>query len=155
MVFFDVVNPSEYKDLESVFLLLQGKLVPFFIEEIIFRSSDKEAVIRFEDIDSTEQAREICDSKIYLPLSKLPPRPREDFYFHYIAGYRAYDISENYLGVVEKTLEYPGNPVFRIMKGSREILVPAAEKIIHRVDHENQRIYLDPPEGLVDLYTGD
>lgn len=47
-VLLDVDFPEEYSELESVFVEINQKLVPFFIEAIQIR--DDKAVIKFEHI---------------------------------------------------------------------------------------------------------
>jgi 16S rRNA processing protein RimM len=38
------------------------------------------------------------------------------------------------------------------MKGDKEILVPVIDPVIKKVDRENKTIYIDAPNGLIDLY---
>jgi len=152
VAFLDVDDPSSYSDMESVFILMDGKLVPFFVEQIHMRTPKGEVVIRFEDIDSIEKARHLCKRDMYLPLSRLPELPEKAFYFHDLVGYEAYDSRDRFLGVISDFLDYPGNPLFSIRKsGEDEILFPVADEFIHRIDHGGHRIYLHPPEGLLDL----
>ncbi len=152
IAFLDVDDPSSYRDMESVFILMDGKLVPFFVEQIQMRTPKGEAVIRFEDIDSIDKARHLCKCDMYLPLSRLPQLPEEAFYFHDLVGYEAYDNRDRFLGVISDFLDYPGNPLFSIRKSENdEILFPVADEFIRQIDHGGHRIYLHPPEGLLDL----
>ncbi|MEM6830746.1 MAG: hypothetical protein AAF551_09530 [Bacteroidota bacterium] len=66
----DADYPEEYKELESVFLKQEGKLVPFFIDTFHIQASN--ALVKFEDIDSIDQARELVKCSLFLPLSYLP-----------------------------------------------------------------------------------
>ncbi len=49
---------------ESVFLEIEGLLVPFFIDYLSI-ASESSAIIGFEDIDSSEKAKEFLSSKVY------------------------------------------------------------------------------------------
>ncbi len=140
------------KDVDAVFILIDGKLVPFFIEDIHMRVKGKDAVIKFEDINNTEKARELCSRKMYLPIAMLPANMQKQKSYQNITSYKAYTTDDEYLGVVEDVIEYPNNPVLRIMKEKREILIPAAEEFIRDLNHKKQSIILDPPAGLLDLY---
>ncbi len=152
IAFLDVDDPSSYRKLESVFIMMDGKLVPFFVEHISVRAPKGEVVIRFEDIDSIGKARHLCKRDIYLPLSRLPELPAEAFYFHDLVGYEAYDDEDCLLGVIKEFLDYPGNPLFSIRKNEQEeILFPVADEFIRHIDHGGRKVFLHPPEGLLDL----
>ena len=53
---------------EAEYLILEvdGILVPFFMEEYRFRS-DSTALVKFEDIDTQERARELTNCDVYFP----------------------------------------------------------------------------------------
>ena len=53
-------------DAEYLVLLLDGILVPFFFEEYRFRS-DTVALVKFEGIDTAEQARRLTNVEVYFP----------------------------------------------------------------------------------------
>lgn len=149
---FEADDIQNYKDLESVFIQIEGKLVPFFIEELRARSPKNEVLIRFEDIDSIEKARELCDHDMFLPRDQTKGSGLDAFYQHDLKDYKAYDSQGSHLGNIAKILDYPGNPVFLIHKGTREIMIPVNNDFILNIDHEKRRIDFNPPDGLLDLY---
>jgi hypothetical protein len=53
-------------DADYVVLEVDGLLVPFFFEEYRFRS-DSTAIVKFCDIDTQEQARELTNSEVFFP----------------------------------------------------------------------------------------
>ena len=53
-------------DCDYLILLMDGILVPFFMEEYRFRS-DNVALVKFEDIDTAEQARKFTNVEVYFP----------------------------------------------------------------------------------------
>ena len=63
VAFFDVDYPEDYEDLESVFLEQQGRLVPFFIDEIEPQQKGR-FIIRFEDITTVEQAEKLRNTAL-------------------------------------------------------------------------------------------
>lgn len=152
LVFFEAVDPSVFKDIEAFFVLIDGKMVPFFIEDINFRGSAKEAVVDFEDISNTEKARHLCDRKIYLPVSLLPKHIKKENETKELIGFKAFSCDGKYLGTITDLLEYPGNHVFSITDKNNEILIPAADDLILNIDRNQKTITLNPPNGLLDLY---
>lgn len=53
-------------DCDYLVLLLDGILVPFFIEEYRFRSDDV-ALMKFEGIETAERARMLTNVEVYFP----------------------------------------------------------------------------------------
>ena len=53
---------------------------------------------------------------------------------------------------LKSIIEYPAQPLFQIMNGGTEILVPVIDQVIKKVDRENGTIYISAPNGLIDLY---
>lgn len=55
LVNLDVDTPEDYEDMESVFVQMNGQLIPFLIERVELKHNNR-AAITFADIDSIEQA---------------------------------------------------------------------------------------------------
>ena len=66
-IYLDTDFPEEYIKLESVFVNVKQKLVPFFIESI--QVNGHKAIVNFEDINSLEQSEELKGCSIHLPES--------------------------------------------------------------------------------------
>ena len=56
-------------DADYLFLDIDGILVPFFFEEYRFRSNET-ALVKFEGIDTQEQARNITGCGVFFPRSE-------------------------------------------------------------------------------------
>lgn len=146
----DVDDVSKYKKLETIFVEINKQLVPFFITHIEMRGNG--AKVRFEGIETTERAEELTRSSLYLPLSFLPPLTGKKFYFHEIVGYTAIDKTHGNIGTVETVLDYPNQALLQIKKEAVEILVPIKDAFIESLDRANKTIFLNAPEGLIDIY---
>ncbi len=146
----DVDTPSRYQKLESVFVELNHSLVPFFIKKIQLRGNT--ATVMIDGIDSIDRAEELVKSGLYLPLSFLPPLNGKKFYFHELPGFTVFDTAYGEVGIIERVLDFPQQAIFQIKKGTQEILIPANEEFIIRIDRDNKRLELNAPEGLIDIY---
>ncbi|MEJ2003744.1 MAG: ribosome maturation factor RimM [Cyclobacteriaceae bacterium] len=149
-VFLDTDNPEYYSNMESVFVLIQNKLVPFFIESLEPRGDH--AVIKFEGINSHEDADSLRDAGIYLPLEILPPLEGTSFYFHEIVGFDVVDEHGNLIGKVSSVYDTGPQDLLSVMHGEKEILIPIHDDIIKRIDREHKQIEAHLPDGLVSLY---
>ncbi|MBY8962906.1 16S rRNA processing protein RimM [Flavobacterium sp. D11R37] len=151
LAWLDTDEPGLYEDLESVFVEINKHLVPFFIVTSSLHKNDF-LRIRFEDINSEEDADGIMGCGLYLPLSALPKLEGNRFYFHEIIGFTAEDQRLGDIGVITGVNDNSAQALFEIKKGDTEILVPMIDDFIVKVDRDNKKIILNTPEGLVDLY---
>ena len=62
---------------DYLFLRLDGLLVPFFLEEWRFRS-DEVALLKFEDIDSSDAAARLVGADVFFPKSLTPSEVDEE-----------------------------------------------------------------------------
>ena len=149
---FDTDQPERYEKLESVFVEVHAELVPFFIEEIA-QNSRGHFILRFEDVDEKEAERFI-ERQLWLPLDLLPKLTGKNFYFHEVIDFKVIDKSTGPVGICLEVLDRTAQPIFRIMDDDTEVLVPAVDEFIEEIDRENKIIWLNTPEGLLDLYKG-
>lgn len=149
-VHIDAEEPEDYNDMESVFLEIQGKLVPFFISSIKVNSNGA-ANIKFDFIDHIDDAKEIVGCRLYLPLDCLPELDDSDFYYRHIIGFTVIDEVHGKIGVIEDIIEYSHNALFKISRNGAEVLIPIADDFIVGIDKDARTITLSTPEGLIDL----
>ena len=147
--FLDVDEPMDYTEMDSVFIEIGGKLLPYFIESINIKGN--KAVVRFEDL-SAEESTKLIGKNLFLPLSILPKLTGKKFYFHEIINFAVVDAKKGNIGNIASVIDYPAQPLFQIMNGKTEILIPILDQIIDKVDRENKTIYIVAPEGLIDIY---
>lgn len=147
----DVDNPYEYSELESVFLEIQGKLIPFFIESISIKDKGF-ASVKFEGIDQEPQATSLLHTELFLPLSILPPLSGNKFYFHEVIGFQVEDKDFGPVGIIKDVLDYPHQSVLQIMRDNKEVLIPITDEIIINIDRAKKTVSVDTPTGLIELY---
>ena len=148
----DTDEPELYGNMESVFVDLGNNLVPFFIEKSSL-SKGTMLRIKFEDIDSEDDADAIMRSGIYLPLSLLPKLEGNKFYFHEVIGFKVIDANYGEVGVIMNINDKAAQPLFEIDRNGTEIFIPLIDDFIKKVDRENKEVQVETPEGLIDLYV--
>lgn len=150
-VYLDTNSPERYIELESVFIELNDELVPFFIEDLHLKPKNT-AIVTFEDIATPEKANILIDCDLYMPLSSLPPLTGKAFYYHEVVGFNVIDKNKGSIGKIDSVIDSAASPIFSIFQESTEILIPAVNDFIVRIDRNNQTIEIDAPEGLIDIY---
>jgi len=151
LAWLDTDEPELYENLESVFVEIHKHLVPFFIQSSSLHKNDFLRV-RFEDIETEDDADGIMGCDIYLPLTQLPQLEGDKFYFHEVIGFTAQDQRLGDIGTIVGINDSSAQPLFEIKKGEIEILIPMIDHFIVKVDRDNKTIILDTPDGLIDLY---
>ncbi len=149
----DTDEPQLYENMESVFLDIKGKLVPYFLNK---SSLHKATTLRldFEDINNIEDADALIGKEIYLPLKDLPELTGNKFYFHEVLGFKAIDKKGKEIGQIENINDRTPQAYFEIKSDKgKEILIPVADRFIKQVDRKNKQIIFDLPEGYLDVYT--
>ena len=152
-IFLDVDDPQEYKELESVFIEIDGKLVPFFLEYIQVRNNGH-AVVKFETINTEKKAQRLQKCGLYLPLDLLPETEGKEFYHFEIEGFEVIDKKHGSIGAVKGVMDISGNPIIQIDFNGTEIMIPKQDNFITEIDREKEIIYINAPEGLIDMYLG-
>ena len=151
LIKLDTDEPESYLEMESVFVEYDNNLVPFFVEKSSLQKSNLLRV-KFEEVDTEEDAEDLLKCDLYLPLSLLPELEEDQFYFHEIIGYTVQDAEHGVIGQLSGVNDTTSQALFEIDKDGRQILIPMNDQFLEKVDKKNKIIYVKTPEGLIDLY---
>ncbi len=152
LVFFlDVDDIRFYSGLEAVFVEINDELVPFAIKKLNIKGPNT-AVATLEDITEPEQAKALTGQSLYLPLSFLPPLSGKKFYYHEVSGFSVTDKKQGMIGRIDHVMDQSGQGIFVVHDQGKEILIPAADEIINKVDRKKKIIEVELPDGLLDIY---
>ncbi|AXT62493.1 16S rRNA processing protein RimM [Aquimarina sp. AD10] len=151
LIKLDTDEPESYVKMESVFVDYNNNLVPFFIERSTLHKSDLLRV-KFEDVDSEEDADDLMKAEIYLPLTLLPKLEGDQFYFHEVIGFKIIDNAYGEVGVIKSINDSTAQALFEIDRNGTEILIPMNDEFIDKIDRDSKEVRVNTPEGLIDLY---
>ncbi|HNS17286.1 MAG TPA: ribosome maturation factor RimM [Bacteroidales bacterium] len=150
MVLFNQDTAETFAAIPSLFIELEGELVPFFLEDFQIRGDDT-ALVRFDDISSESQAKHLLNRDLYIPRDALPGRDHAPKLATWIEGYKVFDQRQGYIGDVRDLISLKEQELLKVAGPVKEILIPAVEPFIIRIDKRRREIHLDLPEGLLDL----
>ena len=151
LIYLDTDEPELYEDLESVLVEINKNLIPFFIENGSLHKNDFLRV-KFEEVDSEEEADSIIGSEIYLPLTMLPKLDGNKFYFHEVIGFEIEDKRLGIFGKIVSINDTTAQPLFEVLNGDVELLIPMIDHFLVEIDRKNKKVIMDLPEGLVEMY---
>ena len=122
-------------------------LVPFFMEEYRFKTDDN-ALMKFEGIDTQERARELTGCDVYFPRV-LSETDEENLSWAAIRGFELIDANTGKsAGRIASVDDSTINILFELEDGK---LIPASEELITNVDTRKQQIFINLPEGILEL----
>lgn len=152
-LFLDVTNPDDYETLDAVFIEINGQLSPFFIESFKLKNKGF-AAVKFEGVNSENDARILLRKNLFLPVQILPKLSGKNFYDHEVVGFTVVDESYGEVGKIESVIDLQVNPLLQIMNGTKEVLIPLVEGVVQNVDRKKKVMTVKAPAGLIELYLG-
>ncbi|WP_348799101.1 ribosome maturation factor RimM [Flavobacterium adhaerens] len=152
LAYLDTDEPELYENLESVFVECNKHLVPFFIESSSLHKNDF-LRIRFEDVNTEDEADSLIGNDLYLPLKMLPKLTGNKFYFHEVIGFEVEDKRLGIVGEIQSVNDSTAQPLFEVLhKDGAEILIPIIDHFLVKIDRENHKVIMDLPDGLIEMY---
>jgi len=138
---FDRIN-ADY-----IILEIDSILVPFFIEEYRFKS-DTNAIVKFEDIDTQDRARELTGCNVYFPRALTDEKDGE-ISLSLLIGFDIVEATTaNRIGRIAAIDDTTENLLFELEDGK---LIPANNDFIDNIDQKSKTITMHLPHGLLDL----
>ena len=134
--------------------------VPLWCERFE-RRGQSGATATFADFDTERRAQELVGLEFRIEMNG--EEDDDEFYLEDLIGFavvaeeagassgRAATAAGNLCGTVTDYYDSDANPLFELEIGGRQVLVPAVEEFIARIDFEGRTMHLVLPEGLLTL----
>ena len=141
---------EEIQKLESIFIEVDGKLVPFFIEKIKIKSTQT-IVVKIEGLNDESKSSEFVGYDFYFSEQQKDDFDVETEEFVDVQGYQVKDQNDEVIGEVIEYLQIKENPLLNLKTEKGEVLIPANDELIIEVDDDQKIIYIEIPNGLFDI----
>ena len=152
MSFSFTTDVFDTEDADFFIFEIEGIFVPFYIESYRFRT-ESTALLKLEDIENEKQARAFSGLAIYLPISFQDKVNEKDIGMDYFIGFKIIDKTHSEIGTITAIDESTKNLLFIVENADAdEILIPATDDFILDIDHERKNIFMEIPEGLLDVF---
>lgn len=148
-----VTNSDVFDDSDDPYIVceMDGILVPFFVEEFRYKT-DTVVLLKLKNVDDERIAREFSNREVFYPLDGMDDDDLiGDMTWDSFIGYTVTDVKHGDLGTITDVDETTMNVLLQIDHQGEEILLPAVEELILSADHENKKLTVSVPEGLLDL----
>jgi len=105
-------------------------------------------LIGFEGMENREQARALVGRGILIEKTLLPELDKGEFYWFDLIGLSVFTVDGKFIGIVDAILRTGSNDVYVVKDQQREILIPALESVVEKIDLKMKLIRVNLPEGL-------
>lgn len=138
------------RGLEAIFLEeKRDSFIPYFLQAAKIRS-DNETVIKLEGIDIVETARKLTPKEVWLTEDDFKKFATKSAPIT-LLGFSIIN-EEKDLGEIVEVIEQPHQVLCTILINGKEALIPIHEESLEKVDNKNRKVYVNLPDGLLDIY---
>ncbi len=141
--------PERFTPNAVLLLEKNGQYRPLTVEKA--RSHKNLLVIKFKEIPDMNSAEEIKGTLLKITRDQLAELPGDSYFIFEIIGMEVVTAEGQLLGRVKDVMQTGSNDVYIVTGQTKDYLIPALKKIITQIDKENQRMVIEPLEGLLDL----
>ncbi len=136
-----------YKD-----LFVQGKYGDKVPQRVLKARVKKgqSVILALEGVVDRTQAGSFVGKEIFLDRAKLSPLAEGEYYWHEIEGLSVVSAGGEELGILSDVLATGAHDVYVVKGDGGEILVPAVEQMVKKIDLEKGVMVVDLPPGLVE-----
>jgi 16S rRNA processing protein RimM len=141
--------PREFNMEEPVFVKIDSLTVPLFFGSLE-RRGQRGAVVRFDDIDTSERAAELIGLEFLIRGVGESETSDDELYMEDLVGWTI-EFDTGQTGRITGFVASELNPLLEVEVAGAQELIPAADDFIVEVDEARRRVIFSLPEGLLGL----
>jgi 16S rRNA processing protein RimM len=140
---------TSLKGLETIFIEeKKDSFLPYFISSAKIKN-EKETYIKLDEINSKEAGRFLVKKEVWLTENDFKKFAASAAPISFL-GFTIINNKEA-IGEVIEVIEQPHQILCVIIINGKEVLIPIHENSLEKIDKKNRKLYLNLPEGLLDL----
>ncbi|MBW7956586.1 MAG: 16S rRNA processing protein RimM [Deltaproteobacteria bacterium] len=146
------VKAAPYGDLDdmdwkAVFLVGKGGARPARVTRV--RRHKGVFILELDGVADRNAAEALSGFDISVRRSDLPETAEDEYYYFELVGMDVYSEDSKHIGRVSDVMETGSNDVLVVDGPHGEVLVPAIEQVIVRVDPDEKKITIRLIEGIL------
>jgi len=107
-------------------------------------------ILKFGGIEDQDAASKLVGSSLWIPLEKMKKLPDGQYYWREIIGLQVITEEGQILGRIDSVFPTGSNDVYVCRGGEKEILLPAIEDVVRKIDIGCKTIVVRLLKGLAD-----
>ncbi|MCW3114466.1 MAG: rRNA processing protein RimM [Segetibacter sp.] len=142
---------TDLKGLQTIFIEeRKDSFLPYFVEDTTAKNQ-QEVYIKLEGFNTKESARRLNQKEVWLLKADFDKFAANSSPIS-LLGFMMINEGEE-IGEITEVIEQPMQVLCKIIYQGNEALIPIHEESLEKIDKKNKRVYVDLPEGLLDIYT--
>lgn len=136
-----------FEKLSSILIDFKSELKKYDIEKV--RYQNEIILLKLKGVDDIEEAEKLKGYYIKIPRNDAKKTEENEFFIADLIGCEVYE--NELIGVISDVFTAGASDVYVVKrKGKKDLLIPAIESVIKKIDVENKRIDVEIPGGLDD-----
>ncbi|MCO5240270.1 MAG: 16S rRNA processing protein RimM [Chitinophagaceae bacterium] len=138
------------KGIDAIFVEDQKtSFLPYFVQSARIKS-EKEIYLKLEDINTREAALKMVHKEVWLEEKDFKQFADRSAPIA-LLGYQLID-KGNIIGNIDEIIEQPHQVLCKILLEGKEVLIPLHDQTLQRIDRKNKKVWVDLPDGLLEIY---
>ena len=139
---------KRFDKLKKVYIKNKNSKKKYEIDEI--KHHKGMVLIKFKGIDNPEQANLLRENYILVNREEEEPLEENTYYIVDMIGLEVYTEENEFLGNLEDIFNTGSNDIYVVKNElGKQILLPAIEEVIKKIDMENKKVIVHLIPGLV------
>ena len=106
-------------------------------------------IIKIKDIDDRNRAEELRGSECFISEEDRPDTPENYYFDRELIGLHVETVAGETVGTVREIMHGPAQDIYVIQTQESEVLIPAVNEFIKKIDVVHGILTIDPIEGLL------
>ena len=141
---------TSLKGLETIFIEeKKDTFLPYFITDTKIKN-DKEIYISLEGLPSKEAAHFLIKKEVWLSENDFKKYAASAAPIS-LLGFMIVNNDEE-IGEIIEVIEQPHQVLCAIIIDGKEALIPVHEDSLEKIDKKNRKLYVNLPDGLLEIY---
>lgn len=151
LIMTHIVGTSKWLKKDGVLFveLHRESYIPHFVASVK-AVNEEEFVITLEDVNTVEAAKKLVAKQVYVEEAVIAEFAKESP-LSWI-GFKLVDEAHGDLGPIEDVMQTSAQWLARITYKGAEALIPLVDQTIQKIDINTKTLYVDLPEGLLQVY---
>jgi 16S rRNA processing protein RimM len=107
-------------------------------------------LLKIKGVDNPNDVEPLRNKELEIPRESAPPPAEGEYYYYEIIGCEVFTEEGRLLGRIAEIIPTAANDVYVVRGGMREILLPAIEDVVKRIDPGARRVEVEAVPGLLD-----
>ena len=139
---------EQFEQLQTIYIKNKNSKKEYEIEEVKYHKNM--ILLKLKGIENPEQAETLRESYVIIPREKAKKLEEGTYYIVDMIGLEVFTEEGEKIGILEDIFNTGSNDIYVVKNDlGKQILLPAIEEVIKKIDIENRKITVHLIKGLI------